>query len=152
MLVRVGMVAAALCFALPAGAGELNFDEAKRLVVGKVFSYTCFDGTTGAGRIQGDGSVAGSIRVSGTGPQRFVSLPAGTLHNRGGSVCASLKGLPFSPCFNLVQTAPNRFRGSIYGLSFAYCEFVRRGGRIELARATSARRAAQAASAAQQAE
>jgi hypothetical protein len=147
MLARVGVVAAGLCFALPAGAGELNFDEAKRLVVGKFFSYSCFDGTTGAGRIQGDGSVAGSIRVQGSGQLRFVSLPAGTLHNRGGSVCATLKGLPISPCFNLVQTAANRFRGSIYGLSFAYCDFVRRGGRIEFARAASPRRAARPMSA-----
>jgi hypothetical protein len=145
MLGRVCVVAATLCVAAPAAAGELNFDEAKRLVVGKLFSYTCFDGTTGVGRVQTDGSVAGSIRIQGNGPQRFVSLPAGTLHNRSGSVCASLKGLPISPCFNLIQTAANKFRGSIYGLSFAYCDFVRRGGRIELARAATPRRSAQSA-------
>ena len=148
MLARICLVIAGLCLAGPLMAGELGFDEAKRLTVGKLFAYSCFDGTTGVGRIQPDGSVAGSIQVQGSGPNRFVSLPAGTLHNRGGSVCAKVRGLPFSPCFNLVQTANNKFRGSIYGLGFAYCDFVRRGGRIELARATSPRRPAQAASSA----
>lgn len=145
MLARIAFFAATLCLALPAQAGELNFVEAKRLVAGKVFSYSCFDGTTGVGRVDADGSVAGSVQIQGNGRQRFVTLPAGTLHERGGSVCASVKGLPISPCFNLVQTASNKFRGSIYGLGFAYCDFIRRGGRVEFARATSPRRGVRAA-------
>jgi hypothetical protein len=72
----------------------------------------------------------------------YVALPAGTIHNRGGSVCATVKGLPISPCFNVVQTSANKFRGSIWGLSFAYCEFTRRGGRIELAESQERRRRA----------
>ena len=41
-------------------------DEARRFVVGKQFSYTCFEGTTGSGRIHADGSVAGYIQIRGT--------------------------------------------------------------------------------------
>lgn len=133
MLARIAASLVSLLVALPVVAEELDFEQAKRLVAGKMFSYTCFDGTTGAGRIHGDGSVVGTIRIQGTGPTRFVRFPPGTVHNRSGSVCASVRGLPISPCFNVVQTAANKFRGSIWGLSFAYCEFTRRGGRIELA-------------------
>jgi len=31
-----------LLAALPAAAGEMNADEARRFVIGKMFSYTCF--------------------------------------------------------------------------------------------------------------
>jgi hypothetical protein len=51
-----------LLAALPAAAGEMNADEARRFVIGKMFSYTCFEGTRGQGRVNSDGSVAGSIR------------------------------------------------------------------------------------------
>ena len=34
---------------------------------GKLFSYTCFDGTVGMGRIFADGSVVGTIRLGGRG-------------------------------------------------------------------------------------
>lgn len=139
MSVRIPLIAIGLVAALPAKAGELKYDEAKRLIAGKLFSYSCFDGTTGAGRIQPDGSVAGTIRIQGAGPLRFVSFPAGTLHNRGGSVCAAVKGLPMAPCFKVVQTSPHTFRGTIFGLSFAYCDFTGRGGRMELARSAGSR-------------
>ena len=39
-----------------------------------------------------------------------------------------------APCFKVVQTSPHTFRGTIFGLSFAYCDFTGRGGRMELAR------------------
>jgi hypothetical protein len=133
MLGRIAVIWASLLATFPAMAGELNFEQAKHLVAGKFFSYRCFDGTTGAGRIHVDGSVAGSIRVQGAGRTYHVALPAGTIHNRSGSVCATVRGLPISPCFNVVQTGSNQFRGSIWGLSFAYCDFTRRGARIELA-------------------
>jgi hypothetical protein len=42
-------------------------------------------------------------------------------------VCASLKSLPFEPCFNLDKTGEQSFRGSVAGLgAFAHCDFVRR--------------------------
>src|SRR5258708_638253 len=44
----------------PALAGQMmNADEARRFVTGKVFAFTCFDGTRGAGRVFEDGGAAG---------------------------------------------------------------------------------------------
>ena len=90
-----------LLAALPAAAGEMNADEARRFVIGKMFSYTCFEGTRGQGRVNSDGSVAGSIQFQGAGPVRYAHLPANTLQVNGEAVCASLRGLLFQPCFNL---------------------------------------------------
>jgi hypothetical protein len=137
MRLRQVLVLAALVLAIPAGAGELRPEEAKAFVAGKLFSYTCFEGTTGAGRIGADGSVAGTIRVRGTGPSRYVTLPPGTVRVRSTGICASVKGVPMEPCFNVVQIDNNRFRGSIAGLGFAYCDFVRRDGRVQFAQSVS---------------
>jgi hypothetical protein len=126
MIVRLVMTAAGLLVAGSALAESMNADSARRFVAGKMFAYNCFDGTRGTGRIYGDGSVAGSIQMAGHGPVRFVTLPAGTLKVKGQAVCASLRGLPFEPCFNLDKTTPQSFRGSVSGLGFAYCDFVQR--------------------------
>ena len=72
MSVRVVTVAATLLVAWPAPAEPLDADAARRFVAGKTFAYNCFDGTTGAGRIQADRSVAGYIQIRGNGPSRFV--------------------------------------------------------------------------------
>jgi hypothetical protein len=112
---------------VPAVAGMMNADEARRFVSGKVFAFTCFDGTRGAGRILDDMGAAGSIQFSGSGPIRHVRLPGNTLQVRGQSVCASLKGLPFEPCFNLDKRDESTFRGSVSGMGFAYCEFHHQG-------------------------
>src|SRR5262249_23292357 len=116
-----------LAAALPAAAGEMSADEARRFVIGKMFSYTCFEGTRGQGRINFDGSVAGTIQVQGSGPVRFANLPANTLQLRGESVCATLRGMMFQPCFSLQRTSENSFRGAISGLGFAYGESTRHG-------------------------
>jgi hypothetical protein len=112
---------------VPAVAGMMNADEARRFVSGKVFAFTCFDGTRGAGRILDDMGAAGSIQFSGSGQIRHVRLPGNTLQVRGQSVCASLKGLPFEPCFNLDKRDESTFRGSVSGMGFAYCEFHHQG-------------------------
>jgi hypothetical protein len=112
---------------VPALGGMMNADEARRFVSGKVFAFTCFDGTRGAGRILDDMGAAGSIQFSGSGPIRHVRLPGNTLQVRGQSVCASLKGLPFEPCFNLDKRDESTFRGSVSGMGFAYCEFHHQG-------------------------
>ena len=135
MLARIGILLAGLVVAIPAAAQEMNAEQARRFVVGKVFAYNCFDGTKGAGRIFADGSVAGTIQMGGNGASRFMTLPTNTLRVRGERVCASLKGMPFEPCFNLTRTDANSFRGAISGFGFAYCDFVRRGrGRSEMIR------------------
>ncbi|MPZ37782.1 MAG: hypothetical protein GEU95_06915 [Rhizobiales bacterium] len=139
MFVRVVTVATTLLVAWPALAEPLGVDAARRFVVGKTFAYNCFDGTRGAGRIRSDLSVAGTIQIRGSGPIRYVQLPPGTLKVKGQSVCASVRGVPFEPCFNVERTDARSFRGSIYGMSFAYCDFVRRGSRATRSVRTSLR-------------
>src|ERR1700760_4977870 len=112
----------------PALAGMMTAEEARRFVAGKVFSFTCFDGTRGAGRILDDMGAAGAVQFSGAGPTRHIRLPGNTLQIRGQNVCASIKGIPFEPCFNLEKTDDRSFRGSVSGMGFAYCDFHHQGG------------------------
>jgi hypothetical protein len=129
MLARfvLGAVVAGAAIA-PALAGPMSAEEARRFVSGKVFAFTCFDGTRGAGRILDDMGAAGAVQFSGSGPVRHVRLPGNTLQIRGQLVCAALKGLPFEPCFNLDKQDERSFRGSVSGMSFAYCDFRHQGG------------------------
>jgi hypothetical protein len=117
MLARfvLGAVVAGAAIA-PAWAGQMSAEEARRFVAGKVFAFTCFDGTRG------------TVQFNGSGPIRYVRLPGNTLQIRGQAVCASLKGIPFEPCFNLDKQDERSFRGSISGMSFAYCDFRHQGG------------------------
>src|ERR1700748_2516268 len=119
-------------------AGMMNAEEARRFVAGKVFSFNCFDGTRGAGRILEDMGVVGAVQFSGEGPIRHVRLPGNTLQIRGQAVCASLRGLPFEPCFNLDKTSEVSFRGSVSGMGFAYCDFRNQGAsQMMMARAVA---------------
>ena len=124
MIARFAVVVATLLAASLACAETLSPDAARRFVAGKLFAFNCFDGSRGAGRIYGDGSVIGTIQFRGTGSARAVWLPAGTLHVRGEAVCASLQGMPFEPCFHLEKIDARSFRGSWMG--FAYCDFTHR--------------------------
>jgi hypothetical protein len=121
---------------VPAMAGMMNADEARKFVLGKVFAFTCFDGTRGTGRIFDDMGAAGAVQFSGSGPFRHMRLPGNTLQIRGQAVCASIKGVPFEPCFNLERTDERSFRGSVAGMGFAYCDFRHQGAaQMLLARA-----------------
>src|SRR5437868_5202151 len=133
----------------PALAGMMTADEARRFVAGKVFAFSCVDGTRGAGRILDDMGAAGSVQFSGAGPVRHLRLPGNTLQIRGQSVCASIKGLPFEPCFNLDRTDERSFRGSVSGMGFAYCDFRHQGGgqQMLMARSVARPRSLQAAEA-----
>lgn len=136
-MLRAVAFAAGLLAAVPAIAGEtMSAEEARRFVVGKMFTYTCFEGTRGQGRVLHDGSVVGSIQFQGAGQLRYAALPAGTLQVKGESVCASVRGMPFSPCFNLTRLDEKSFRGSVSGLGFASCEFTRQNGRAAVMRST----------------
>jgi hypothetical protein len=134
-MLRQLVTVAAVLAASPAFAGEtMTGEEARHFVSGKLFTYTCFEGTKGAGRVFADGSVVGTIQIRGDGPVRRAFLPAGTLKvGNDGRVCASLKGLPIEPCFNLTRNDSNSFRGAISGLGFAYCDFVRAHSRTTVA-------------------
>src|ERR1700726_4145326 len=111
----------------PALAGMMTADEARRFVAGKVFAFTCFDGTRGAGRVLDDMGAAGAVQFAGSGPVRHIRLPGNTLQIRGQAVCASIKGIPFEPCFNLDKMDERSFRGSVSGMGFAYCDFHHQG-------------------------
>ena len=91
MLVRIAVALAAVAaVSVPALAEPLNAEAARHFVAGKLFSFTCFEGTTGTGRIFNDGSVAGVVRMQGSGNTRFMlpemtdrmgALAALSLHN-----------------------------------------------------------------------
>src|SRR5438132_3852146 len=122
MVTRLAIVVLILLAAGSACAEGLTPDAARRFVAGKLFAFNCFDGSRGAGRIYGDGSIIGSVQMQGSGPVRNLWLPAGTLRVRGEAVCASLKGLLFEPCFNLSKLNAESFRGAVSGMNFAYCD------------------------------
>ena len=130
MVARVVLGAVfAASVAMPAMAGSvMNADEARRFVAGKIFAFTCFDGTRGAGRVFDDGGAAGAVQFSGSGPSRNMRLPGNTLQVKGQAICASIKGIPFEPCFNLTKNDERSFRGAVSGMGFAYCDFRHQGG------------------------
>ena len=101
MWVRSAVASLAIAVSVPAIAEPLNAETARHFVAGKLFSFTCFEGSTGSGRIFHDGSVIGMVRMQGSGPVRFMRLPAGTLYPKS---------------------------GAISGFGFAYCDFTRGGG------------------------
>src|SRR3569833_3395092 len=129
MLARIvlGVVSVVVLFVL-VFVGCLNADEARRFVAGKGCAFTCLDGTRGAGRIMDDLGAAGAVQFSGAGPVKHLRLPGNTLQIRGQNVCASIKGIPFEPCFNLEKKDDRTFRGSVSGMGFAYCDFRHQGG------------------------
>src|ERR1700686_5154222 len=147
MLARfvLGAVAAGAVI-VPALAGQMSADEARRFVSGKVFAFTCFDGTRGAGRVLDDMGATGAVQFSGAGPVRHLRLPGNTLQVRGQAVCASIKGIPFEPCFNLDKKDERSFRGSVSGMGFAYCDFRHQGAsQMLMARAVARPRSLRAA-------
>lgn len=133
---NLGPAIAVIVFAsaVPAAAENMNADEARHFIAGKQFTYQCFEGTTGRGRINADGSVAGYISIRGSDTPRFVVLPAGTLRVKGNQYCASVRGVPFEPCFHVLRTSTYSFRGAVSGLGFAYCDFSRRSARADMSR------------------
>ncbi|MGH7246600.1 MAG: hypothetical protein ACREH9_00705 [Pseudomonadota bacterium] len=144
MWVRVVALCAGVFAATAAIAQELAPEQARAFIVGKLFSYTCFDGTAGIGRIFADGSVVGTIKPGGSSIVRFATLPPGTIRVTRTAVCAHLPGLPIEPCFNVQKIDYRSFRGSIAGLWFAYCDFYQRNPRLALTRRPHVQRRATA--------
>ncbi len=132
MLVRVAVLCGCLLGVTAALAEELSPEQARAFIVGKLFQYTCFDGTAGMGRIFADGSVIGTIKPPGSRELRFANLPPGTIKVTPTSVCAHLSGLPIQPCFRVQKISYRSFRGSLSGLGFAYCDFFQRAPRTAL--------------------
>ena len=148
MWTRIAVVSLGLMASAPAFSEQLRPEDARKFIAGKLFAFNCFEGTRGAGRIFADGSVSGSVQFQGQGPMRNVRLPPGSLQVRTDGVCTQMPGLPFQPCFNVLKTDQASFRGSISGLGFAYCDFNRKSGRVDLATTTRTRAATVRAAAA----
>jgi hypothetical protein len=100
----------------------MNAEEARRFIVGKLFSFKCFDGTSGIGRVYSDGSASGIIQFAGRPEARYVKLPTATLRARGETVCALLDER--ETCFDLDRTDAGSFRGAISGLGLFSCQFT----------------------------
>jgi len=132
MYVRVAALFACALAVTSAAAEELAPEQARAFIAGKLFSYNCFDGTTGLGRIFEDGSIIGTIQPQGSAQVRFATLPPGTIKVSGSSVCAHLPGMLIDPCFRVEKIDYHSFRGSIAGLGFAYCDFYQRNPRTAL--------------------
>lgn len=133
LLSAAALTAGAVGMSSGASADPLTPQAAERFVLGKTFSYTCYEGTVGSGRVLKDGSVAGTIQVRGKGNARYVTLPAGTVQTSSEKICARLKGVAYQPCFELEKTAADAFRGNLAGFNQMWCEFKRGGsGRTRL--------------------
>jgi hypothetical protein len=92
-----------------------------------------------------DMGAAGAVQFAGAGRVRHMRLPRNTLQVRGKAVCASIKGIPFEPCFNLEKKDERSFRGSVSGMGFAYCDFRHQGAaQMLMARAVARPRSLQA--------
>jgi len=140
MRTRWAVLLSGFAITAQASANEMSPEQARRFVIGQVFAVKCFEGTRAVGRIFEDGSVTGTVQFRGIGPERPVSLSPGTLKVKGNAVCASLKGVPFEPCFNLERTSDHGFRGSVLGIGTAFCDFTRHLDRnTDFARAVSRR-------------
>lgn len=107
----------------PAAAQQLTADQARDFVVGRNFSFNCFEGSKGSGKVFPDGSVAGIVTIRDNAP-RFVRLPPNTLRVRGEAVCGFVKGMTFEPCFDVIKTGPATFRGSLAGVQTMWCDFI----------------------------
>jgi hypothetical protein len=138
MLLRIAAVCTCVFATTSAISQELRPEEARAFVVGKLFAYNCFDGTAGVGRIFADGSVIGTIRPNGQGAMRYAQLPPGTIKVTSSSVCAHLSGMPLDPCFKIEKLDHRSFRGSLWGMGFAYCDFRQSNPRTQLTSANPA--------------
>jgi hypothetical protein len=98
---------------------DLDAEAARRFILGKLFAFTCADGTRGAARIYDDGSVIGTIQFHDSAQPRPIWLPSETLKLTGEAVCGSLNRI--GVCFALSKTSEQSFRASVTGLDFAYC-------------------------------
>jgi hypothetical protein len=108
----------------PALAENLDAEAARQFIVGKLFAFTCGDGSRGAARVYDDGSVIGTVQFHGSEQPRPIWLPTETLKFTGETICASLNRTEL--CFGLSKTSEQSFRAFVTGLDFAYCDFTER--------------------------
>jgi hypothetical protein len=124
MVARHAIAIVSLLAFSPALAEDLDGEAARHFIVGKLFAFTCADGTRGVARIYDDGSVIGTVQFNSSKQPRPIWLPSETLKFTGEKVCGSLNQK--EQCFSLTKTSEQSFRASITGLEFAYCDFTER--------------------------
>ena len=66
MVARHAVAVVTLLAFSPALAENLDAEAARRFIVGKLFTFTCADGSRGAARVYDDGSVIGTIQFHGS--------------------------------------------------------------------------------------
>ena len=125
MFARVMLWLGLCVLAQPSAAQVLAPSAVRDFVADKYFEFVCFEGTKGGGWIFSDGSVAGTIQIRGTSEPRHVVLPTGTIQVKGRHYCATHPRLPFEPCFEVLRTGSQSFRGSLLGFAEAFCEFTK---------------------------
>jgi hypothetical protein len=103
-----------------------------RLCRSHLFSFRCFEGTSGEGRVHPDGSIAGVVRFRDSELARYVTLPPGALRVTGETICALVNGMPSELCFDLYRTDAKSFRGSLAGMNFASCQFTGRADPVQM--------------------
>ena len=79
MVARHAVAVVTLLAFSPALAENLDAEAARRFIVGKLFAFTCADGSRGTARIYDDGSVIGTVQFHGSEQPRPVWLPSETL-------------------------------------------------------------------------
>src|SRR5262249_53888756 len=104
MIPRVVILVAGFPATAPAMAQAMSNEALERFVIGKYFAFSCFEGSRGVGRIENDGSITGTLLVSGAGPTRPIQLPPGTLEVKDVAVCITLQSSKSEQCFNLNRT------------------------------------------------
>jgi hypothetical protein len=113
MVARHAVAVVTLLAFSPALAENLDAEAARRFIVGKLFAFTCADGSRGVARVYDDGSVIGTIQFHGSEQPRPVWLPAETLKLTGETVCASLNRTEL--CFALSKTVIKVFGPRLRG-------------------------------------
>jgi len=124
MVARHAVAVVTLLAFSPALAENLDAEAARRFIVGKLFTFTCADGSRGAARVYDDGSLIGTIQFHGSEQPRPVWLPAETLKLTGETVCASLNRTELRLAKPVIKVFGPR--ASVTGLDFAYCDFTER--------------------------
>jgi hypothetical protein len=94
MIARLAVAVALLLATGPAVAQTMNAEAAKRFVTGKLFAYTCVDGSRGLGRIY---AALPADQPSSQARSGQIGVAAARhAASRGKAICASLKGLSVS--------------------------------------------------------
>ena len=137
MLARfvLGAVTAGAVIAPELAGQMMNADEARRFVAGKVFAFTCFDGTPRRRRVLR--MAARRARYNFPAPVRCATCASRQYAQvRGQSVCA---GIAFRSSRASTSTSKTSATSAIgLGMGFAYCDFRRQGAaQMLLARAVA---------------